>query len=79
VVKYINTFITEGTLKGHQREKTLLLFSKIEECDQVINDGIQAIQSYATDERILTKIHGDYKMFKETINKVRLYIDSTRF
>lgn len=71
VVKYINIFITEASLTGAEREKTLVLFKKIEECDSVIYDGIQAIQSFSQDERMLTKIHGDYKVFKETISKVR--------
>ena len=75
VVKYINIFITDTSLKGNQKDKTLMLFCKIEECDQVINDGMQAIQSFSQDERMLTKINGDYKSFKETINKVRHYID----
>lgn len=62
-------------LKGNQREKTLILFKKIEECNSVINDGIQAIQSFTNQETMFNKINGDYNNFKEKINKVRQYID----
>lgn len=62
-------------MKGNQRDKTLALFAKIEECDQVIHYGIQAIQSFTNNETMLNKINGDYKNFKEKINKVRQYID----
>jgi hypothetical protein len=43
IERFINTFITEANLKGNQRDKTLALFAKIEECNQVIHYGIQAI------------------------------------
>lgn len=79
IVKFINIFITETNLKSNQRDKTVLLFIKIEECNQIINDGIQAIQTFTKDETMLTKINGDYNSFKETINKVRLYINSQGF
>ena len=75
IEKFINTFITEANLKGNQREKTLTLFSIIEECDQSIYYGIQAIQSFTSNETMVNKINGDYKNFKEKINKVRQYID----
>ena len=78
IEKFINTFITEVNLKGNQREKTLALFSKIEECNKVIDEGIQAIQSFTTNETMVNKINGDYKNFKEKINKVRMYIDGKK-
>ncbi len=40
VVKYVNTFIKEQNLRGPQREKTLVLFGKIQECEQAIMYGI---------------------------------------
>ncbi len=74
IIKYVNTFITEVNLKGYQRQKTLLLFQKIEECEQSIYDGIQAIQSFTSEETMTTKIIGDFNSFKEKINKYRQYI-----
>lgn len=74
--RFINTFITEPNLRGNQRDKTLLLFQKIEECNQVINEGIQAIKSFTNQETMINKINGDYTNFKEKILKVRQYIDS---
>ena len=58
-MKYINTFITDENLKT-KKEKTVALFMKIEECNRVIDEGIQAIQSFTQDETMLTKINGDY-------------------
>lgn len=76
IIKYVQTFVTPQTLKGNQRAKTVALFEKMEMCDQMINDGIQAIASFTQEEKMLTKINGDYKQFKEHIYKVRLEIDS---
>ena len=80
IIKYVQTFVTPQNLKGSQRNKTVTLFDKIELCDQMINDGIQAIASFTQEEtmltKMLTKINGDYKQFKEHIYKVRLEIDS---
>ncbi len=53
----------------------MLLFQKIEECNQVINEGIQAIKTFTDQETMINKINGDYTNFKEKILKVRLYID----
>jgi hypothetical protein len=75
IEKFINKFITDANLKGHQREKTLMLFCKIEECNNIISDAIQAIQSFTNNETMLNKINGDYKNFREKIFKVRQHID----
>ena len=78
VIKYINTFINDQSLRGPQRDKTLKLFAKIEQCKFSMKYGIQTITSFTSEETMLTKINGDYRQFKETVNKVRKYIDSGR-
>jgi hypothetical protein len=74
--RFINTFITEQNLSGNKKDKTLLLFKKIEECNLVINEAIQAIKSFTNQEIIIFRINGTYNYFNEKILKVRQFIDS---
>jgi hypothetical protein len=78
IEKFINTFITETNLRGPHKEKTLVLFSKVEDCNRVINEGLQAIKAFTNQETMINKINGDYTNFKEKMSKVRQYIDLVR-
>lgn len=66
--RYIVTFITKPNLQK-DKVKTLQLLSKIMQCLAVINDGIQAIQSFTQEETMLTIIQQDYQNFKEWLNQ----------
>lgn len=76
VVRFIIIFVVDSALKGTQREKTIKLFEKIEECQEKIMFGIQTIEAFAPEETILTKINGDYRQFEDRVKTVRHYIDT---
>lgn len=73
VERFLNIFMTEENLNGPQREKTLKLFSQLEKCQQVLFDGIQALQSFLQEETIMGEILADYASLKEKIAKIRAY------
>ena len=63
IQRYVKAFINDSYLYSPDRPKMLLLLKKIENCTQIINDSIQVYASMSEDDRLLTKMMGDYKKF----------------
>ena len=77
IQRYVNAFINDSYLNSSERPKVLLLLKKIELCSQIINDSIQVYASMSDDDRLLTKMNGDYKRFQEQIGDIRACVDES--
>ena len=42
---------------------------KFEDCSSVLNDCIHALKKHSKDDRLLTKIEGDYAQFKKFLEE----------